>query len=72
MGQLTVLAACKPEDWWNDNSHIDPSNIDQFNLFSQHFLSTYMVLSTVTCAGDNMVNKPVVISHLHTDGKRGN
>ena len=31
-----------------------------------------MVLSTVTCAGDNMVNKPNIISHLHTDGKSGN
>lgn len=72
MGQQTILPSYKPEDWWNDNSHLDASNIDQFNLFSQDFLSTYMVLSTVTCAGDNMVKKPDIISHLHTGGKSGN
>ena len=72
MGQQTVLASYKPEDWWNDNSHLDAYNIDQFNLFSQDFLNTYMVLSTVTCGGDNVVNKPNIISHLHTDGKSGN
>lgn len=35
----------------------------QLDLLSQKFLSAYCVLSTVTGAGDTIMNKPYVIPH---------
>lgn len=46
---------------WNASSHLDISNIYQLDL-AKKFLST-QVLSTVTYAGDTVVNQPDNISH---------